>query len=152
MLMGVAAMVLIVSAAGVSRAEEITGQFTRIKIEHNVTRDGQKGMLIHVAFDIENAHGKQCGVLVLFADADNQPIEGVSKKFRGKNGQLFVAAGFQPEASQDSWKGSLFLPYKEIKLDAGEHTIKVIVGVICPEAANPLVIEPQAKTVIFTRK
>ena len=106
-----------------------------LKIDYNVTENGQLGMRIKQNFLIYNAQNKKCIMAVYFYNADD------SKALVDHNGIQASADGkvasytyFTPNYQNTQFTDlSVFMPYDELELGNGNFRLKCYVALFDPE-------------------
>lgn len=106
-------------------------KFNNIWVDNNVTDNGKVGMRIHVNFTIYNMLGKTAYMEVLVQKSNDEKVYGVTNNYRNKDGQLSVLKSFTPNYKDSNYKDfTVFLPYDEIVISSGRHSLKLDVDVI----------------------
>ncbi|MBL7740301.1 MAG: hypothetical protein JNK14_13885 [Chitinophagaceae bacterium] len=105
-----------------------------MNIEYNVTENGQLGMRIKQNFTIYNAQNSKCIMAVYFYNADDGKAlvdqDGVKASADGK---VAAFTYFNPGYQNTEYKDlSLFMPYDELELGAGNFRLKCYVALFDP--------------------
>lgn len=100
----------------------------KIWVDHNVVNDyTEKGMNIHVSFDVYGMKKKKGLVVAFFYHSDNAPIKDTNNQYCTDDGQVATCNEFKPgykDASYDDFL--LFIPYSELHLtESGNIYFKV---------------------------
>lgn len=91
-------------------------------IEHNVTQNGEKGMKIHVNFNITGMKGKQGEVLVYFECPKGTGLKDTNDRYRTMNGYVCASGTFKPDYDNSVYSDFyVFMPIDEIHMKSGEH-------------------------------
>ena len=102
------------------------GEFTNIRLEHNVIKNDVKGMNVIVDFSVTGMKGKEGLCVVYFYDKDGNEVKAYPNSGYGTaSGQLAESERIAPryEASQyDDF--TLFVPYSEFDIPSGKNDLK----------------------------
>lgn len=92
-------------------------------LEHNVTKDGVKGMIIHVDFNVKNMKGQQGKVLVYFECPKGTGLDDTNGSLRTTDGKVCVSKKFTPSYDNSHYNDfKIFMPIDEIHMKKGEFT------------------------------
>jgi TIR domain len=106
-----------------------TAQITSIWQDHNVWKGERKGMMIHVAFKIQNLKGKDGQVATYFCFSDGSYLKSYDNN-RDPAGNLCVSDNFVPGYDDTVWDDfKLFMPYDILHLEKGNHSLKFFVDI-----------------------
>lgn len=110
--------------------EKATAVFNNISVELGVEEGGVKGFRIHAHFSVTNLPGEKCRAVAWFYDAaTGEPLEDFNGKYATSTGDVSAGADFEPKAlSADFWDLPMFIPYEELHLEEGAHSIKFQIG------------------------
>lgn len=101
---------------------EVQGEIEKVRQEHNIREDGEKGMKIHVNFTVDNLEGVRCCIAAYFSFEGGEIIDGVNDDFRTTNDQAVVSKCFTPPYEGTRYNDlQLFMPYEELYLAEGYH-------------------------------
>ena len=97
-------------------SDKVSATIKNINVEHNVERDGAKGMQISVEFDSKNLKGETLYCMVRFYNDDGSPLVQTSnnEKYRSINGNVIVGDYTSPDYDECKTRTTLFIPYKEL--------------------------------------
>lgn len=96
-----------------------------VKTEHNLIRGQQKGMVIHVDFNIENHMSSPCQMAAYFSFADGAMLKDFDKNYTTDNGQVSTSAFFTPLYKNAHFEDiEMFIPYEQLHMASGEHSLK----------------------------
>jgi predicted Zn-dependent protease len=117
------------TGAGGNKAE---AYFTNINIEHNVFRNGQKGMLIRNSLTILNAVNKKNRLIAYIYWDDDKNMKGTTgNNYVTDKGELAtwteLTPGFQNTVYNQQ---ELFFPYEALNIQVGEYKLKMSVHVL----------------------
>jgi hypothetical protein len=104
---------------------EDPGEFRRITVEHNVMKDGVKGMNLLLDFSVKGMKGKKGRCSVYFYDKDGNKLKDKNNQYNTTDGQISVGRDIEP-GYEESWYTdfTLFMPYSELELSPGIHELK----------------------------
>ena len=102
-----------------------SASFNKIKIEHNVYKDGVKGMNVIVDFDVKNMQGSKGSCAVYFLYDNGAKLKGRTNQYTTSDGQLAMHTNISPSYKVSCYNDvTLFVPYNEIVLSPGTHKLK----------------------------
>lgn len=97
---------------------EITARFQEIWVDHNITQNGNKGMIIHVKFDIYGMFNKtgQCAAYFYFSNGN--PLIDYNQSYRTSTGNVATHVNFTPDFNGCTFNDlRIFMPYSELHLN-----------------------------------
>ncbi len=150
-LMGVAAVLAALAGAGAANAGPVTGRVDKVVLEHNVNWQGKKGLAIHVESTFSNAYGTKNVVVATLVDVDGNPVAGISPSFRDENGNLKVTDPFTAKYFTTIKTSMLFIPYDEIDLGRGKHSLTIKISLMNESGSWPKVLAEKDEYITFTR-
>jgi hypothetical protein len=99
--------------------------FNDIDIEHNVYADGKKGMRITIKFDIAGALSVSHRMVCYFYTADGTALVDKNGVYATTNNKVSVGKDFTPGYANATYSSfGLFMPYEELHMGCGEHSLK----------------------------
>jgi hypothetical protein len=99
-------------------------------VEHNFVQGGEKGMLIHLKFTIDNVKGRDCKASAYFYYATGEKLEDTNGKFNTTDGQVAVSTDFKPGFDSTRYEDlTIFMPVKELDLPEGAFDLKLRVEI-----------------------
>ena len=105
--------------------------FQRIWVDYDITEGGKRGMRIHTAFKVLGMKGVGSYLQIKFQKGDGTPLMDKNGEFVHEDGSVaaFVKLkpGFDPAVFEDE---PIFMPYSELDLTPGTHSLKMDVDVI----------------------
>jgi hypothetical protein len=108
-----------------------TAEFGRVWVDYDITRGGQKGMLVHTKFTVNNMKGTPGYLAIYFQKKNGDKLYTNNKAYRSKEGQVAVyydiTPGYERAVYEDA---SVFLPYSEFNLTKGKWDLQMDVDVI----------------------
>ena len=105
-------------------SDNVSATIKNINVEHNVERDGAKGMQISVEFDSKNLKGETLYCMVRFYNDDGSPLVQTSnnEKYRSINGNVIVGDYTSPPYDDCETRTPLFIPYSELPTKSNRRT------------------------------
>lgn len=105
-------------------SDKVSATIKNINVEHNVERDGVKGMQISVEFDSKNLKGETLYCMVRFYNDDGSPLVQTSnnEKYRSINGNVIVGDSTWPPYDDCKTRTPLFIPYSELLTKSNSRT------------------------------
>jgi hypothetical protein len=106
----------------------VTGKakFQKIWVDYNVTEDGEKGMRIHVKFEVTGMEGVDSYLLVYFQKEDGSNLTTGSSVYGSKDGRVVAKKALKPGYDVTVYKDlEVFMPYDELNLDSGKYDLKM---------------------------
>jgi hypothetical protein len=101
-----------------------------LRTEQGVVQGSQRGMLIHVGFDINGFRAVNCQVAAYFYWANGEPLKDTDGRYKTTDGNVSVGTSFSPGYDMTSYDDfRVFVPYRQLHLGAGEHELKCHVNV-----------------------
>lgn len=96
------------------------GEITKIWVDYNVYNGGEeKGMMIHVAFNVNNMLGKEGMVCAYFYFSDGTALTDTNGRYETTDGNVAVGKDFAPSYENSIYNDfHLFMPYSELHLDS----------------------------------
>ena len=105
-------------------SDKVSATIKNINVEHNVERDGAKGMQISVEFASKNLKGETLYCMVRFYNDDGSPLVQTSnnEKYRSINGNVIVGDYTSPPYDDCETRTPLFIPYSELPTKSNRRT------------------------------
>lgn len=107
---------------------DVTGKakFDKIWVDYNVTEGGEKGMRIHVKFDVTGMEGVDSFLMIYFQKDDNSDLKSGSSVYGSKDGRLVAKVALKPGFDTTVYKDlEAFMPYSELNLPKGKYNLKM---------------------------
>lgn len=111
-------------------ATTATAAVHNVRLSHNQTISGIYGVVIYTDFSVDGLSARTGTVTARFSDATGRPLPDGNGDFTDGTGGVAVSATFS--ATADSARATeypLFMPYNELELPPGEHSILVTVTI-----------------------
>lgn len=126
-------------------------QITKVWMDYDVTENGRRGMMIHVAFKVYGLKDVASYLAIYVADEKGDRFKSSNNEFSSVDGELALFKTLKPGYELSVYDDSkLFLPYDEIPVGNGEHNLKLDIDVI--RQNGDLVKHLDFKPFVFTRK
>jgi len=105
-------------------SDKVSATIKNINVEHNVERDGAKGMQITVVFDSKNLKEEILYCMVRFYNDDGSPLVQTSnnEQYRSINGNVIVGDYTSPPYNDCETRTPLFIPYSELSTKSNGRT------------------------------
>ena len=102
-----------------------TGNVEDVRIEHNVTMNARKGMLIHAKISVQNALNKPCRLMATFEYNDGRRLKGTEAAYKDSAGNVVVAKYFTPPYARANYADmQLFMPYEALNMGSGKAALR----------------------------
>lgn len=107
-------------------AQKITGEIKDITVEHNVFKDGVKGMKILVDFSVQNMKGIDGSCAVYFYYKDGRTVKDKNQRYYTAAGDAATHTAIKPGHHPSTLYTDLeiFMPYNELEVGTGKHELK----------------------------
>lgn len=104
--------------------------FKKVWVDFDVYENNQKGMRVHIEFNINNFVNVD-GDMVVRVLRDNKPVMANEQAYRSQGGDLAVYSAFKPAYDNTYYSDlSVFLPYEAIPLNPGQYQLQLDVDLI----------------------
>ena len=101
-------------------------KFDKVWVDYNVTEDGEKGMRIHVKFEVTGMEGVDSFVMVYFQKGDGTNLTTGSSVYGSKDGRVAAKKALKPGFDVTVYKDlDVFMPYSELNLGKGKYKLKM---------------------------
>ncbi|MBK7408156.1 MAG: hypothetical protein IPJ40_08895 [Saprospirales bacterium] len=98
--------------------------FRKMWVDFDVYEGIQKGMRIHLQFNLKNLKGHPCRAVVGFYGDSGLPLLDYNGLYNTIDGKVSVRTDFSPQYdSSDFHDFILFMPYDELHLSPGNHSL-----------------------------
>jgi tetratricopeptide (TPR) repeat protein len=105
--------------------------FKRMWVDYDVSENGQKGMRVHVDFEVAGMKGVDGYLAIYFQKKDGAKLYSSNTSYRSKEGQTAVyfsiKPGYDPALYEDA---NVFIPYNEFNLSRGKYDLRMDLDVI----------------------
>lgn len=107
------------------RQFKITGQITDVTVEHNVFKDGVKGMKILVDFTVQNMKGIDGSCAVYFYYENGNRVKDCNGSYATSDNQAATHQTIKPSYDNSSYTDvEIFMLYNELEVGTGKHSLK----------------------------
>lgn len=97
-----------------------------VTVDHNVYQDGNKGMKIHVKFEILNCKDDACRAIAYFYYANGTAIKDTNGQYKDASGNVSAGVDFKPTYEWTSYSDLIiFMPYSEIHSTTRTGTVEM---------------------------
>lgn len=106
-------------------AQKISGQIKDVRVEHNVFKEGVKGMKILVDFTVQNMKGIDGSCAVYFYYKDGRTVKDKNQRYYTAAGDAATHTNIKPgydSTVYTDWE--IFMPYNELEVGTGKHELK----------------------------
>lgn len=108
------------ASSGVKR----TAKIESVNVDHNVIKDGVKGMKIHVKFNIQNCKGENCRCIAYFMYEDGKPVKDTNNQYKDAGGNVSTGADFSPGYDNTTYKDlELWIPNEELHINTSSGKV-----------------------------
>lgn len=105
-------------------------EVSRITTEHNVYRNGAKGMYIAVSFDVSGMKGKTGEAIAYFYFEDGTKLKDYNRSYYTTSGNVCASTTYSPRYDESTYTDlRIFIPYNELHLASGRHDLKAYVAI-----------------------
>ena len=95
-------------------------------IDYDITENGIYGMRIHAKLVVAKMKGSSSYLAAFFYRQNGTKLLSDNKKFRSESGQMTIFKIIEPKYDESIYDDiRFFLPYSEIKLPAGKHSLSL---------------------------
>lgn len=111
----------------VEKSSDVSVDFISKSVDYDITRDGRKGMMLHVKLDnVKGLKGVGCSVLVRIMDSADKYIMGDTAEYSDGEGNFEAVFGMKPAYDPAKYDDiQIFIPYSEISVGKGTHKLKL---------------------------
>jgi len=107
-------------------SDAVTFKVVRKWVDYNVTEDGQKGMRIHVNFEVTGLKGVDSLMAVRVMKENGDILTNSNSSYSNDDGELEVSFSMKPGFETTVYKDAdVFLPYNQIIIGRGKWDLKL---------------------------
>ncbi|WP_153798083.1 M12 family metallopeptidase [Foetidibacter luteolus] len=118
------------TSTGGNNASTVYCTLKNITLDHNVYIGGKYGMRIKGTFQVDNAQGRRCKFVTCFYTSNGTPLRDFNQQYYSSNGNVAVGKDIVPNYSSTLFTNEeLFIPYDELHLLNGNHSLKTTTSV-----------------------
>ncbi len=101
-------------------------KFDKVWVDYNVTEDGERGMRIHVKFEVSGMEGVDSYLMVYFQKSDGTSLTTGSSVYGSMDGKVAAKKALKPGYDVTVYKDlEVFMPYSELNLTKGKYNLKM---------------------------
>lgn len=116
---------------GRSTAVKPSATFEKVWVDYDMTEGGQKGMRIHLKFNVRGMKGVDSAVRIYFETKDGKRLRDNNKSFYTVGGDVALFRNLKVDYDPGYYEDlTLFMPYAELDLSAGEYDLKMDIDLI----------------------
>jgi hypothetical protein len=114
------------TTAPTSSLTNAKAKFDKTWVDYNVTEEGEKGMRIHVKFEVSGMEGVDSYVMVYFQKSDGTDLKTGSSLYGSRDGRVAAKRALKPGYDVTVYKDlDIFMPYSELNLSSGKYNLKM---------------------------
>ena len=107
-------------------SEAVTFKVTRTWVDYNVVENGQKGMRVHVHFEVTGLKGVDSLLAVRVMKENGDVLMNSNSAYSNSDGELEVSFAMKPGFETTVFKDAdVFLPYNQIIVNRGKWDLKL---------------------------
>lgn len=111
-------------------SSSINGNVEKVWVDHNVFQNNQKGMRIHVKFNVNNMKGKTGRICAYFCYSNGSPLKGNNYTYMTPEKNVTVQTSFTPNYENCVYNDAvLFLPYSALNMAKGKYNLKFYIQI-----------------------
>lgn len=100
-------------------------KINRIWIDYNTFNNGQKGMMIHIDFEVNGLKNHTINPVAYFYFSNGNRLNDYDGSYRTTDGQVSVGDISNADYEGSQWKDfKLFMPYDQLHMGAGSYDLK----------------------------
>ena len=104
----------------------VTSKVNRVWVDYDVTENGQRGMRLHVNFEVTGLKGIDSLIVARVQKEDSDYVMNSNADYSNDNGELQVKFDMKPGFDTAVYKDAdLFLPYSAITVPKGKYSLKL---------------------------
>ena len=98
----------------------VSAQINYARIDHNLFMGSEKGMVIHVGFDVQGMAGQHGKVAAYFNYWQGGPLKDFDRQYTSEDGHVSVGTDFMPNFDLTNYPDvQLFMPYRQLEMGPG---------------------------------
>ena len=100
-----------------------------VRIVHNQTQRGEKGMVVHSRLTVSGCRGRRVSLTAWFWTTSGNPLRDFDGRYRTKTGNVSATIDVTPRYEVSIFSDCpVFIPYDQLHLVRGTHTLAVTLG------------------------
>jgi zinc-ribbon domain len=105
---------------------DMRAKFEKIWVDYNVTDGGEKGMRIHVKFQVFNMKEVDSKLIVYFQKSDGTELRNSNTPYSTSDGRVAAVRELKPGYDDTVYKDlDVFIPYTALGLSKGKYNLKM---------------------------
>jgi hypothetical protein len=101
-------------------------KFDKVWVDYNVTEGGERGMRIHVKFEVTGLEGVDSYLMIYFQKDDGTNLTTSSSVYGSMDGKVAAKQKLKPGYEVTVYKDlEVFMPYSELNLTKGKYNLKM---------------------------
>ncbi|MCM1036120.1 MAG: hypothetical protein NC406_02175 [Bacteroides sp.] len=109
----------------IRQAAGSAGKINRIWVDHNHFQGMQKGMLIHIDFEVDGLRGHTINPVAYFEFSDGSALKDFDGSYRTTDGHVGVGHKSTADYEGTRWKDfKLFMPYNQLHMSRGSFSLQ----------------------------
>jgi len=113
------------------------GKFNKVWVDHNTEQNNVMGMKIHAEFEVSHLKDVPCRAAAYFYFSSGNKLKDSNNAYNTKDGQVCVGKDFNPSYEESIYRDfELFMPYSELHMSDGKHSLKFYISLYVEEDAN----------------
>lgn len=108
-----------------------SANFEKLWVDYDVTEGSQKGMRIHLKFNVRGMKGLDSAIRIYFQTGDGKNLKDKNDSFVSTAGYVALYKNLKIDYDPGYYDDlAVFMPYKELDLEGGEYDLKMDVDLI----------------------
>lgn len=100
-------------------------KINRIWVDHNIFNGGQKGMMIHIDFEVNGLKNHTINPVAYFYYSNGNRLNDYDGYYRTTDGQVSIGDTSNADYEGTQWKDfKLFMPYNQLHMGTGSYDLK----------------------------
>jgi acyl carrier protein len=101
------------------------GKIEKIWLDYDTQQDSERGILIHLNFNVDNLKDVKCRAVAYFYFKNGAALKDLNSSYYSADGQVCAGKDFTPGYEGSIYKDfMLFMPYDELHVSEGKHELK----------------------------
>jgi len=119
-----------------------TSKIERVWVTYDEHENGEKGMRIHVKFTVDGMLNRQGNVNAWFYNSDGSRLRDTNNNYKTSDGQVATHLSYKHGYANAIYEDfRIFMPYKELDLANGTHSLKFDIGIFDNNSKQLIVSE-----------
>ena len=110
--------------------QTVSAKIENIWVDYDVSKDGEKGMNIHIKFSFTNMLNTTGWCVAFFCDENGNALKDYNQRYNDAGGNISSGTQFTPNIENGIYNDwILFMPYDELHLNNGTHSLKFSIAI-----------------------